>query len=163
RGVARPDRHDRRGGRRGTRRRRRRENPDGHPRPAEFGGVRQTAPAGPSAPPPVPRAAAPTGGGQHFDPAPGRRAAPHLHRPGIVGSSRTFIGEESAGVDAVRVAHARIAARQSDITLVGGGYSAERLDIVLNYELACALLRPPFRSVWDRGPKGGIALGSFGA
>ena len=70
---------------------------------------------------------------------------------GIVGSSRTFIGEESAGVDAVRVAHARIAARQSDITLVGGGYSAERLDIVLNYELACALLRPPFRPVWIVG------------
>jgi 3-oxoacyl-[acyl-carrier-protein] synthase II len=82
---------------------------------------------------------------------------------GIVGSSRTFIGEESAGVDAVRVAHARIAAGQSDITLVGGGYSAERLDLVLNYELACALLRPPFRSVWDRAPGGGIALGSFGA
>jgi 3-oxoacyl-[acyl-carrier-protein] synthase II len=82
---------------------------------------------------------------------------------GILGSSRTFIGEESAGVDAVRVAHARIAARQSDIALVGGGYNAERLDIVLNYELAGALLRRPFRSVWDRGPRGGIALGSFGA
>jgi 3-oxoacyl-[acyl-carrier-protein] synthase II len=82
---------------------------------------------------------------------------------GVVGSSRTFIGEESAGVDAVRVAHARIAAGQSDLVLVGGGYNAERLDIVLNYELACALLRPPFRPVWDRGPKGGIALGSFGA
>src|SRR4029450_695666 len=84
-------------------------------------------------------------------------------RPGAVGSSRTFIGEESAGVDAVRVAHARIAARQSDITLVGGAYNAERLDIVLNYELAGALLRAPLRSVWDRGPRGGIALGSFGA
>jgi 3-oxoacyl-[acyl-carrier-protein] synthase II len=82
---------------------------------------------------------------------------------GIVGSSRTFIGEESAGVDAVRVAHARIAARQSDIALVGGAYNAERLDIVLNYELAGALLRLPFRSVWDRGPRGGIALGSLGA
>jgi 3-oxoacyl-[acyl-carrier-protein] synthase II len=82
---------------------------------------------------------------------------------GIVGSSRTFLGEESAGVDAVRVAHARIAAGQSDITLVGGAYNAERLDLVLHYELAGALLRLPFRSVWDRGPKGGIALGSFGA
>ena len=82
---------------------------------------------------------------------------------GIVGSSRTFIGEEAAGTDAVRVAHARIAARQSDITLVGGGYHAERLDLVLNYEMARALLRPPFRSVWDRGPEGGIAMGSLGA
>ncbi len=82
---------------------------------------------------------------------------------GVVGSSRTFIGEESAGVDAVRVAHARIAARQSDIALVGGAYSAERLDILMNYELVGALLRPPFRPVWDRGPHGGVALGSFGA
>ena len=31
---------------------------------------------------------------------------------GVVGSSRTFMGEESAGVDAVRVAQARIAADQ---------------------------------------------------
>src|SRR4029450_3344969 len=82
---------------------------------------------------------------------------------GIVGSSRTFIGEESAGVDAVRVADARIAAGKSDITLVGGAYSAERLDIVLNYELAGALLRAPLRSVWDRGPRGGIARGALGA
>ena len=82
---------------------------------------------------------------------------------GVVGSSRTFIGEESAGVDAVRVAHARIAAGQSDIALVGGGYNAERLDILLNYELPGALLKPPFRPVWDRGPKGGLALGSLGA
>src|SRR5262249_56605845 len=43
---------------------------------------------------------------------------------GIVGSSRTFIGEESAGADAVRGGHARIAAGQSDIGLVGGGYRA---------------------------------------
>jgi 3-oxoacyl-[acyl-carrier-protein] synthase II len=82
---------------------------------------------------------------------------------GVVGSSRTFIGEESAGVDAVRVAHARIAAGQSDLVLVGGGYNAERLDILLNYELPGALMRPPFRPVWDRGPGGGMALGSFGA
>ena len=82
---------------------------------------------------------------------------------GVVGSSRTFIGEESACVDAVRVAHARIAAGQSDLALVGGGYNAERLDILLHYELPGALLRPPFRPVWDRGPQGGIALGSFGA
>jgi 3-oxoacyl-[acyl-carrier-protein] synthase II len=82
---------------------------------------------------------------------------------GVVGSSRTFIGVESSGVDAVRVAHARIAAGQSDIALVGGGYNAERLDILLNYELPGALVRPPFRPVWDRAPEGGMALGSFGA
>ena len=36
---------------------------------------------------------------------------------GVVGSSRTFMGEEAAGVDAVRVAQARIAAGQSEMTL----------------------------------------------
>jgi 3-oxoacyl-[acyl-carrier-protein] synthase II len=82
---------------------------------------------------------------------------------GVTGSSRTFMGEEAAGVDAVRVAHARIAASQSDIALVGGAYNAERADILLNYELSGAPLRVPFAPVWDRGPKGGIALGSFGA
>ena len=39
---------------------------------------------------------------------------------GVTGSSRTFMGEEAAGVDAVRIALARIAAGQSDIALVGG-------------------------------------------
>ena len=43
---------------------------------------------------------------------------------GVVGSSRTFLGEESAGVDAVRIAQARIAAGQSELTLVGGAYNA---------------------------------------
>ncbi len=36
------------------------------------------------------------------------------------GSSRTFMGEEAAGIDAARIAWSRIAAGQSDIALVGG-------------------------------------------
>ena len=43
---------------------------------------------------------------------------------GVTGSSRTFMGEEAAGVDAVRVAQARIASGQSDIALVGGAQTA---------------------------------------
>ena len=46
---------------------------------------------------------------------------------GVVGSSRTFLGEESAGVDAVRIAQARIAAGQSELTLVGGAYQRHAL------------------------------------
>src|SRR6185503_14784015 len=42
---------------------------------------------------------------------------------GVIGSSRTFMGEEAAGVDAVRIAHARIVGGQSDIALVGGSYN----------------------------------------
>src|SRR5262245_60570727 len=38
---------------------------------------------------------------------------------GVTGSSRTFMGEESAGIDAVRIAHSRIGSDQSNIALVG--------------------------------------------
>ena len=36
---------------------------------------------------------------------------------GVVGSSRTFMGEEAAGVDSVRVAQARVASGQSEADL----------------------------------------------
>jgi 3-oxoacyl-[acyl-carrier-protein] synthase II len=41
---------------------------------------------------------------------------------GVIGSSRTFMGEEASGADAVRIACARIAAGQGDVMLVGGSY-----------------------------------------
>ena len=82
---------------------------------------------------------------------------------GVVGSSRTFLGEELAGVDAVRVAQARIAAGQGELTLVGGAYHGARWDALLTFEQAGALLKGKFAPVWDRGPNGGIALGNMGA
>jgi 3-oxoacyl-[acyl-carrier-protein] synthase II len=82
---------------------------------------------------------------------------------GVTGSSRTFMGEEAAGVDAVRIAHARIAAGQSEIALVGGGYNGERRDQLILYECGGYSLKDPFRPVWERGPKGGFALASLGA
>ncbi len=82
---------------------------------------------------------------------------------GVTGSSRTFMGEEPAGIDALRVAHARIAARQSEITIVGGAYHGARWDMILVFELANAVLKDRFAPVWDRGPAGGIALASLGA
>ncbi len=82
---------------------------------------------------------------------------------GVVGSSRTFLGEESAGLDAVRVAQARIAAGQSELTLVGGACHGARWDALLMFEQAGALLKGKFAPVWDRGPKGGFALGDMGA
>jgi 3-oxoacyl-[acyl-carrier-protein] synthase II len=81
---------------------------------------------------------------------------------GVVGSSRTFLGEESAGVDAVRIALARIATGQSELTLVGGAYNA-RWDVLLIYEQAGVPLKGKFAPVWDRGREGGVALGSMGA
>lgn len=82
---------------------------------------------------------------------------------GVVGSSRTFMGEEASGVDALRVAHARVAAGQSDITLVGGAYNGTRWDLVLLFKLGTPLLEAPFRPVWDRGPEGALALAAMGA
>ena len=82
---------------------------------------------------------------------------------GVVGSSRTFLGEESAGVDAVRIAHARIAAGQSELTLVGGAYNGARWDVLLIFEQAGALLKGGFSPIGDRGAGGGMALGNMGA
>jgi 3-oxoacyl-[acyl-carrier-protein] synthase II len=82
---------------------------------------------------------------------------------GVVGSSRTFMGEEASGVDALRVAHARIAAGQSDLSLVGGAYNGTRWDLVLLFRLGTPLLEGPFKPVWDRGPDGALALAAMGA
>src|SRR5471030_3321132 len=54
---------------------------------------------------------------------------------GVIGSSRTFMGEEASGADAVRIACARIAAGQGDIMLVGGSYNAQRPDVLLHYAM----------------------------
>jgi 3-oxoacyl-[acyl-carrier-protein] synthase II len=82
---------------------------------------------------------------------------------GVVGSSRTFLGEEAAGVDAVRIAKARVAAGQSEVTLVGGASHGARWDALLGFELGGALLKDKFASVWDRGPEGAIAYATLGA
>ena len=83
---------------------------------------------------------------------------------GVTGSSRTFMGEEAAGVDAVRIALARINAGQSDIALVGGAHNGERPDLLMLYEFAGLALRDKLTPVWERGDgKGGFALGSLGA
>jgi 3-oxoacyl-[acyl-carrier-protein] synthase II len=82
---------------------------------------------------------------------------------GVVGSSRTFLGEESAGVDAVRIAQARVAAGQSEVTLVGGASYGARWDHLLGFELGGAPLQGKFAPVWDRGPEGGIAYATLGA
>jgi 3-oxoacyl-[acyl-carrier-protein] synthase II len=83
---------------------------------------------------------------------------------GVTGSSRTFMGEESAGIDAVRIAHARIGAGQSDIALVGGSYNGERPDLLMLYEFAGLMLKNSYAPVWERrNRKSGFALASLGA
>ncbi len=83
---------------------------------------------------------------------------------GVTGSSRTFMGEEQAGVDALRIALARITAGQSEIALVGGAYNAERFDVILYYVLAKCLTHDQHTRVWERAASGGgMELGTIAA
>lgn len=82
---------------------------------------------------------------------------------GVTGSSRTFMGEEAAGVDAARIALARIASGQSDIALVGAAHNGERKDLLVLYEFGDFNLKDKFAPVWARDGHPGFALGSGGA
>ena len=53
---------------------------------------------------------------------------------GVVGSSRTFLRRRVGRHRRVRIAQARIAAGQSELTLVGGAYNATRWDVLLIFE-----------------------------
>ena len=82
---------------------------------------------------------------------------------GVTGSSRTFMGEESAGIDAVRISLSRVLAGQSDLVLVGGAHSGERKDMMVIYECIGLMLRDHFAPVWERRSHPGFAFGSIGA
>ncbi len=83
----------------------------------------------------------------------------------VTGSSRTFMGEEGAGIAAVETAAARIRSGQSTHALVGGAFQTEHSDMLLAYELAGYLHRGSWKSVWDRSgsPGGGVITGSGAA
>ena len=82
----------------------------------------------------------------------------------VTGSSRTFMGEEGAGVAAVETAAARIRSGQSSHMLVGGAFQTEHHDMLLGYELAGYLHRGPWKSVWQRqGAEGGGVITGSGA
>src|SRR5215207_6599377 len=80
---------------------------------------------------------------------------------GVTGSSRTFMGEESAGVDAIRIALSRIEAGQSDIALVGGSHNSERPDLLMLYEFGGFALKNTFAPVWKREANAGLALATL--
>ena len=82
---------------------------------------------------------------------------------GVVGASRTFMGEEASGVDAVRIACARIADGTSDLVLVGGSYNAERPDGLLQYEMGRLLWKQPYAGIAERQATGGQATGDQAA
>jgi 3-oxoacyl-[acyl-carrier-protein] synthase II len=83
---------------------------------------------------------------------------------GVTGATRTFMGEEQSGIDALRTAYARIAAGQADVVLIGGSYNAERPDVLMVCAMGGFLWSGPFASVWERPAwGGGFILGSGAA
>ncbi|MER2535487.1 MAG: beta-ketoacyl-ACP synthase [Rhizobiaceae bacterium] len=83
----------------------------------------------------------------------------------VTGSSRTFMGEEGAGVAAIETAAARIRSGQSTHVLVGGAFQTEHNDMLLGYELGSHLHRGRWKPVWQRQGMegGGVVTGSGGA
>ncbi len=82
---------------------------------------------------------------------------------GVIGASRTLMGEEAAGTDGVRIACAKIHSGQGDLLLVGGSYNAQRPDILVHFEMGRALSHGPVQGVWARqAVGGGMLLGSLG-
>ena len=82
----------------------------------------------------------------------------------VTGSSRTFMGEDGAGVSAVETAAARIRSGQSTHLLVGGAFQTEHSDMLLAYELGAYLHRGPWKPVWQRqGCEGGGVVTGSGA
>lgn len=82
----------------------------------------------------------------------------------VTGASRTFMGEEMAGISAVENAVRRIRGGQADLFLVGGAANAERDDVLLPFELGRMLWSAPYQPVWKRQEgRGGMILGSGGA
>ncbi|MGE0717232.1 MAG: beta-ketoacyl-ACP synthase [Alphaproteobacteria bacterium] len=80
----------------------------------------------------------------------------------VAGSSRTFMGEEAAGVDALRMAWRRVEAGQGDLFLVAAAVNSARWDALLTYRSGGRLLEGPWRDLWDR-PDAGVTGGSLAA
>jgi 3-oxoacyl-[acyl-carrier-protein] synthase II len=81
---------------------------------------------------------------------------------GVSGTSRTFMGEEAASIDAARIALARIESGQSDIALIGAAQNGERQDLLVLFEFGDFNLTGKFAPVWARQENSGFALGSAG-
>lgn len=80
------------------------------------------------------------------------------------GSSRTFMGEEMAGISVVESALRRIEHNQGELFLIGGACNAQREDLLLISELGQNLWGGEFKPIWERrSDGGGFVLGSVGA
>src|SRR5512139_2030522 len=75
---------------------------------------------------------------------------------GVCGTSRTFMGEEAASIDAARIALARISSGQSEIALVGAAHNGERSDLLVLYEFGDFNLKGTYAPVWQREDRSGF-------
>src|SRR6201984_930362 len=75
---------------------------------------------------------------------------------GVTGTSRTFMGEETAAVDAARIALARIVDGESDIALIGGAQNGERKDLLVLYEFDAFNIKEKLEPVWARSARPGF-------
>jgi 3-oxoacyl-[acyl-carrier-protein] synthase II len=87
---------------------------------------------------------------------------------GVTDSSRTFMGDEIAGVMAVETALGQIQHGQGEIFLVGGAYIAERADMTMLMATGNALFQGEHTPVWSRSQgngdsDSGMIMGSAGA
>jgi 3-oxoacyl-[acyl-carrier-protein] synthase II len=82
---------------------------------------------------------------------------------GVTGASRTFMGEEASGADAVRIAAARLADGSSPIALVGGAFVATRWDMALLYHSGGQLRRGAYAPVLSRDDAPGAIMGTQAA
>ena len=79
----------------------------------------------------------------------------------VTGGSRTYKGEEIAGVQIVENAVQRIEAGQGELFLVGASYNAARWDQLLIWELNKQLHKGKWQNIWDL--QDGVITGSMGA
>jgi 3-oxoacyl-[acyl-carrier-protein] synthase II len=82
---------------------------------------------------------------------------------GVTGASRTLMGEEQAGADAVRVAAQRLAEGRGQVALVGGAFIATRWDLLLLYHAGGLLRRGEYAPVFSREDAPGAIPGTVGA
>ncbi|WP_249731947.1 beta-ketoacyl-ACP synthase [Roseococcus sp. SDR] len=77
----------------------------------------------------------------------------------VAGSSRTLMGEESSGAEALRIAAARVGSGSSELCLAGSAFIAERPEVLMLFAMGGLLHRGPWAPVAQRR---GIAYGSMG-
>lgn len=83
----------------------------------------------------------------------------------VTGSSRTFMGEEGAGISALSTALARIRSGQSQVTLVGGAFQSTTRSMLMGFALGGRLHEGEWAPVWarDKAQGGGMIPGSGSA